>query len=213
MSVDPNLRTGRLSAEEKELFEGYKSHPVSDGGVGGPKKADVSAEHLQKQRELRADIEKEIYRLRLSDLDELLIVLRGLPAEFLSVYLMLMDATYGETNLGSGLGYRDNEIPGTGVQKNPWPLSSVAPQSGQAAHKKFIGQSRDFIRSQKNSGLKDRTDRRLRKLTREIKFELSSHSGQKEPKAIRQCAGTCRKFGEAEWLYCPRCGGPMQEVD
>lgn len=210
---DPNILTGRPGADERELLDGYKPHAVGDGGVGGPKRADVSADHLQKQRELRDAVLGEIYRLRLSDMDELLTVLRGLPTEFLSVYLMLMDATYGETNMGSGPGYRDSEIPGAGRQQNPWPVTSSAPQGLRGAQSKFNGKSRDFIRSQKNSDLKDRTDRRLRKLTREIKFELSSHSGQKEPKAIRQCAGTCRKFGEAEWLYCPRCGGPMQEVD
>lgn len=212
MNEDLDLRQGRPQEDEVWL-EGYKSHPVSDGGVGGPKREDVSAEHLQKQRDLKGAVLGEVYRMRLADMDELLIVLRGLPKDFLFVYLMLMDATYGEGSLGSGPGYRDDEIPGTGRQVNPWPLTSVAPQSGQAAHKKFVGKSKDFVRSQKNSDLKDRTDRRLRKLTRELKYELSGHTGQKEPKAIRKCSGKCKKIGESEWLYCPRCGGPMVEVD
>lgn len=55
---------------------------------------------------------------------------------------------------------------------------------------------------------KRKVDRKLRALAREMKVWLdgSAHSGQ------RRCS-SCKRYGDAEWLYCPWDRAPMEEVD
>jgi hypothetical protein len=57
---------------------------------------------------------------------------------------------------------------------------------------------------------RSKLDRRIRRMAREIQAFLDGKDVKVES---RKCAGKCRKIGEAEWVYCPRCGGPMEQVD
>jgi len=80
---------------------------------------------------------------------------------------------------------------------------------GGAKGSRKSGGSKDFIRSEAAFNEKSRIDRKLRKLTREIKAWLrDSHEARDD---VRRCT-VCRKFGEPEWLYCPRDGKPMESV-
>jgi hypothetical protein len=52
-----------------------------------------------------------------------------------------------------------------------------------------------------------RIDAKLRKLGREIR----SWRGDAERSAGRRCS-YCKRFGDDEWVYCPWCRSPMEEV-
>ena len=80
---------------------------------------------------------------------------------------------------------------------------------GGAKGSRKSGGSKDFIRSEAAFNFKSKVDRKLRKLAREIKVWLQDSPGERDD--VRRCT-VCRKFGEPEWLYCPRDGKPMESV-
>lgn len=80
---------------------------------------------------------------------------------------------------------------------------------GGAKGSRKSGGSKDFIRSIAAFNYKTKVDRKLRKLTREIKTWLQGSGEYRDD--VRRCT-VCRKFGEPEWLYCPQDGKPMESV-
>lgn len=80
---------------------------------------------------------------------------------------------------------------------------------GGAKGSRKSGGSKDMIRSEAAFNYKSKIDRKLRKLTREIKTWLQGSGEYRDD--VRRCT-VCRKFGEPEWLYCPQDGKPMESV-
>jgi hypothetical protein len=71
------------------------------------------------------------------------------------------------------------------------------------------GGSQEMIASQKHFNFKSRIDARLRRIAREITYFLDDTTPQE---ALRRCS-VCRTFGESSWLYCPKDGKPMENVE
>lgn len=76
---------------------------------------------------------------------------------------------------------------------------------GGAKGSRKSGKSADLIRSEAAFVFKGRMDRKLRKLSREIKAWME---GSESTVEVRRCS-VCRQYGDSEWLYCPKDGKPM----
>ena len=193
------------------LPDGYKPHPVSDGGVGGPKRNDAKGKKVidveQARRSLQDTLQSRGSGLGVEEID---ILLRFFPLDLLWQYARLLDKCFGERRLGSGRGYDENDL-GLGARSKER-LTSVAPQYRGGAEKSAGGSSVVPIRSEGAVLMRSKIDRRLRRIGREIKSYLDEREIGRPSPVVRQCSGKCKKFGEAEWLYCPNCGGPMQET-
>lgn len=155
------------------------------------------------------------------------VISRWMPRDLVTWYVALCGRITGP----SGSGMDDTVIPGTGKpygglgSLTSSSSSSLKPDSGKRGQKSSV-----LMRSEWASLLKERTDRKLRKIARELKNALdeddelrmdaaSKGAGGKNGRVRgmaaprRRCSGKCGKFGESDWLYCARCGGPMNEVD
>lgn len=83
-------------------------------------------------------------------------------------------------------------------------------RGGAAGGKKLAGAStKDTISSDMALNQLRKVDRRLRTLAREMAMFLG---GEQRRGTVRRCS-TCKRYGDVEWLYCPRCAAPMEEVD
>lgn len=109
-------------------------------------------------------------------------------------------------------GGESSVIPGVGkvTSDMSWPIRSGAPSglpSKSVSSRKFL--SKDPVASEKAMEERARVDRRLRKIARDIKSWYSGGAFSSN----RICDGQCKKIGDGEWNYCPRCGGRMREMD
>jgi hypothetical protein len=153
---------------------------------------------------------------------------RWMPRDLVTWYVALCGRITGP----SGPGMDDMVIPGTGKpygglgSLTSYGSSSLKPDSGKRGQKSSV-----LMRSEWASLLKERTDRKLRKIARELKNALDEDDdelrmgaaskgvggkngvGGRSAAPRRRCSGRCGKFGESDWLYCARCGGPMNEMD
>jgi hypothetical protein len=165
--------------------EDYKPHPVSDGGGVA-----------------------RVWKVNVDDADDLL--RRFLPDAFVFCYERLVDLSFGERNLGSAGGYDETKVLDEKADKVKAGQArrSAEPVKGAGLGKRGSGRSPIFTESAVN--YRSKLDRRLRRMAREIQAFLDGKGARIES---RKCAGKCRKIGEAEWVYCPRCGGPMEQVD
>lgn len=76
---------------------------------------------------------------------------------------------------------------------------------------KQVGKTARTMRDERAFRLKVKIDKRLRAMAREINAFLDGVD--KRLATQRVCAGRCKHFGDAEWNYCPSCGGPMRELE
>lgn len=74
-----------------------------------------------------------------------------------------------------------------------------------------VGKTSRTLKDEKFFNFKVKTDKKLRRLAREILALLEDRGP--EMAGMRVCAGRCRKFGDGEWVFCARCGGPMREIE
>lgn len=88
---------------------------------------------------------------------------------------------------------------------------AVYGKKGKFASGKPSGDSsRAVIRDRRLWEYKRRVDKKLRKLAGEIELQLSGYSGDRTEQ--KRCTA-CKKLGEDDWSYCPRCGGKMEFDD
>jgi hypothetical protein len=198
--------------------DGYASHAVGDGGVGGPKDKRES-ERLDRKVETDGVRKREIVRLADSrhglSLDELMMVLRYLPKGFLGLYMALIDRGVGERALGSGSGAGNGlavQDSGRSVAGLGQVSSGVVQKRGGAkkGKKPSGGNSSIQFKSQPAIDERGRIDRKLRTVGRQMAAFMADDVSDV---ARRVCGGKCKKIGESDWLFCPRCGGPMIEQD
>lgn len=198
--------------------DGYASHAVGDGGVGGPKDF-AESNRLDEAARVSGVKKKEIAGLADSrhglSLDELLMVLRYLPKGFLGLYMALIDRGVGERALGSGSGAGNGlAVPDSGraVAGLGQVASGVVQKRGGAKKgKKPSGGNGSLEFANKGAiDYRSKTDRKLRAIGREMSTYLGDDVSVG---GVRVCAGKCKRIGESDWIYCPRCGGPMAERD
>lgn len=79
---------------------------------------------------------------------------------------------------------------------------------------KVLGKTSKTMKNEVAFRFKQKVDKRLRGLAREI---LSLLDGNRDTivrmAATRICTGRCKKIGEYSWSFCPSCGGPMRDPD
>jgi hypothetical protein len=137
---------------------------------------------------------------------------RWMPRDFVTWYVAVVNLIDG----GSGSGVDETAIPGLGRAYGGIGTSkSEASESLKLNSKKMAAKSSVLMRNEWASVVKENVDRKLRKIARELKNKLDDDvkraaTGQK--RIGRKCSGKCGKFGESDWVYCARCGGPMQEI-
>lgn len=117
-------------------------------------------------------------------------IVRKLPNGFIEAYGYLHSLALADSaSMNGGRGY--DEVSDTRIK-------------GGAKPPKKYGSNRDPLKSSSANGYIDTVNRKLRRIGREIKGFIEHNSPNAE---MRQCSNRkCRRFAEAEWLYCPWCG-------
>lgn len=139
---------------------------------------------------------------------------RILPEQFVAVYEALYCKALDDGMSGSraaetaGLGKADGKPVGQ------WRVSTGETTSMDkigGPGTKQVGKTARTMKDERAFRMRVKIDKRLKNMAREINAFLEGTS----TKVINQrvCAGRCRKFGDYEWSYCPRCGGPMRELE
>lgn len=239
---DPNVRYGPLGVEEKELKVGDagglgRDVVVESGDVGLTVRDDGSGKsRAERSRKEWRDLERDVVgRVGLAGVDELLMVVRYLPAGFLRAYMLLIDRGAGEGNLGSaggggsgsggGGGREDADFKLVGAERDSaLGLTGVVGDNGKAKRRR-TGEDESSIKvsakgknkkskvlffSESGIDYRRKLDRKLRLISREILGYLADDRGVA---VSRVCSGSCKRIGDGEWLFCPNCAGPMVERD
>ncbi len=87
--------------------------------------------------------------------------------------------------------------------------TKVVSGSGRAGGGKHSRKTSNALRDERLFREKDKIDKRLRRLAREIVAILE---GTESTEHARRCGGRCGRLGQGDWLYCPNCSGPMSEL-
>jgi hypothetical protein len=143
------------------------------------------------------------------------ILVRYLPPEFVRMYSALIDMMTGPGTgyAGSGLGVGDeNAIQGVGKKRGGLGLASSGGSESLSLKNKVKGkgESPALVKSERAMVMRSKMDRALRKLARQMKIWLREEVDAKIDR--RKCSGKCGRFGESDWIYCAKCGGPMYDV-
>lgn len=131
-------------------------------------------------------------------------VLYMLPAEFVRGYTDLFHRalTTGEEGRGS----RDDQKAELGKARG----------KGAKAGKKAT-RGAFFIRSEKALGEKERIDRALRKLARQMRDAGNAATGKETVlrcgEGVEQTEAGCGRWVENTWRYCPHCGKDQKVAD
>lgn len=128
------------------------------------------------------------------------------PAEFLpdfivSAYEILYVETYGSDAQYLGDPNALSHLPLRA------PLNSNQNQTrGVAVQKKKLSSSqRSPLKNERAFRIKQKYDRKLRKVMRELKTELADREAPPQPRCSR-----CARLGDGDWMYCPACGHRME---
>jgi hypothetical protein len=139
---------------------------------------------------------------------------RYLPAGFLFAYeVLILRGSVLNLGLRGGRGYDEGRDVRSGRRRGG--LGSA--RSGEpelrltASPPSRRGGSRDLVRDEVALAKRKSVDRKLRKLGREM---LTFLEGVEKSRTVRRCTGKkCRQFAEEDWIYCPRCASPVEEID
>lgn len=138
-------------------------------------------------------VEVEVYRLLPSGF------LREYEGLCLRAFLPLNGTPGGDPSVGVAEGRAVRVRTSTGQTET----------RGAAHNRKRQGLSqRGVVGDERALRLKDKIDRKLRALAREIR---GVENGEVRNE-MRRCS-RCRTFAEGDWLYCPRDGAPTEQVD
>ena len=145
---------------------------------------------------------------------------RILPDLFTTMYEVLYarglhDGTMGESHPLSGLG-AELEIadgkPANQYRTSTSQVTSIGKKTGpKKSATKRVGKTARTMREERMWKYRQKVDKRLRKIAREIADVLDGKPERLA--AARRCTGKCQRFGDDDWVFCARCGGPMREVD
>lgn len=209
-----SLRLDESDLDERNLVRGVvsSSRAVLDGMAGAPRVREDD-DRLRRSRLAAIELAGVVEGARLSGVEELLMLVRYLPESFVAAYLRLIDRAVGEKNLGSGRGYDQNDL-GLGARSGVQTKSEVRGYRGSAekSGKPSSGMGMP-IQSEEAMYDLDRYRKRLRNMAREMMVFLRDEaSGEGRSILRRRCSGRCGRLGNAEFLFCPNCGAPMQDV-
>jgi hypothetical protein len=138
------------------------------------------------------------------------VIARWMPRDFVQWYVALVSLITGPSGYG---GVDENVVPGTGkAYGGMGAVKSASSESLKLTGGQFRPGSAVLMRSEWASDMRVKVDRKLRKIARDLKNMLDDDS-KRRSYVRRRCAGQCKKFGEADWLYCAKCGGRMEQVD
>ena len=134
-------------------------------------------------------------------------VLLYLPETFVERYEELWHRAYGTGAVSV------SDVGRSGVVKNDVRLRSNQADrvGGVGVGKKASARVTSVVHSGHAVNVKQRIDRKLRALAREIVAAMAD--GDARITMPRRCAGRCARWADPEWNYCPNCGGPTQTVD
>lgn len=167
-------------------------------------------ERLVRARAGLAGLDVALGEARLG-VEELEILVRYIPKDLMQAYIRLVDAMVGEKALGSGRGYDENDMGLGGRSGVVGSSGSPLYRGGAARNEKPTSAFTVPIRSEAAVDYRGRLDRRLRNEARKLKSFLADNDERVVLK--RRCSGKCKRLGDAEWLYCPHCAGPMIDVE
>jgi hypothetical protein len=150
---------------------------------------------------------------------------RILPEQFMNVYEALWLATftdgvegYGERNAAAAELERATGKVTAGVGARGARLSSgvmdvVGTRNGGSDKKsrsKVVGKTTKTLKNERNFLFKQKMDKRLRRMGKEILSYLEGSELEKDK--IRKCF-VCKTYGSCSWYFCPQCGGRMTDED
>lgn len=141
---------------------------------------------------------------------------RFMPAGLVDLYERLLAEEFGAQRLGSSRPGDPYALVGVGRASGGLRATKSGQADIRAGARRGKGPAPAVpLRSERAMHYRTKVDRRLRKIVVELRSYLASLD---DPAAVplpvvRQCVGKCKKFGDTDWLYCPRCGGPMSEMD
>ena len=134
-------------------------------------------------------------------------VLLMLPPAFTEAYEQVYLRAFGAAVAGTQR--RDGEAARATVRRGVARTSSGGVDHvGTAGPVTGSGGSRVPVADERALAAKAWADRKLRALAR----DLTRRMGGDGAAGQRRCAGKCKKFGDPEWLFCPWCGGPTEDV-
>lgn len=135
-------------------------------------------------------------------------VLMMLPPGFTDAYEKVYLAAFGAAVMGTQR--RDGDVQRAAVRSGSARVSSGGVDSiGVAGPQRGSGGSRVPVADERALAAKAWADRKLRALARDLNARLG---GNGQDVVQRRCAGRCKRIGDADWLYCPWCGGPTEDV-
>lgn len=144
-------------------------------------------------------------------------VLRYLPEGFLLQYELLWLRAYGAAG-GAGERRADPDAAVVGTRRVVRTSTGQTETRGgaHAGHRAPGTGTKVTVRDDRAFRAKQRADRKLRAIGRDIADELGlmSGGGGVERAGVRRCTRpTCRKWAEESWTYCPWDGAPTEEVN
>ena len=134
--------------------------------------------------------------------------LRMMPDTFVDAYGALWEAALVHPE--SSRGNSDANIRVAPRVRRARTSTGQTETRGPAKRGKGGGSGKDVVKNEAALAAKQRIDRKLRKLTREMSLFLSS--SEEERPVPRKCI-RCKKYGEDEWAYCPYDGAAMMSED
>lgn len=193
--------------EKTELLIGECAH-CRAAGIALPATIPVKARPKEPKREV-----KQIRSVAMTASSDL--AMRFIPKGLLEFYEQVVMEEFGSNNLGTGKAVDPNQLPGIGRRVGGLGSArSGRPDIRSVTRVGTANARRQVIRSERAMTERARIDRKLKRIVREMKNFLASldDPNVEAVPTHRRCAGRCTKFGDPDWLYCARCGGPMQEV-
>jgi hypothetical protein len=141
--------------------------------------------------------------------NDLEIVARFLPAGLVDLYARVLEI---EFQLSPGSRANSTNIPGVGRGSGPR-ISTTQTETRSVTRTHTARADWTVIRSERALMGRYRLDRKLKRIVNDLRYLLAEVNGADHTRPLmRQCAGRCRKIGESDWLFCARCGGPMQDI-
>jgi len=175
---------------------------VSDGMPSDEESADTSEAQFWYQSGYERAVADTRGRVALAA-DEL----RMLPGAFVDAYGALWGASLRHPQGTLASDYRETVV--APRVKRARTSTGQTETRGLAKGSRKSGRSVDPVVSLRYLREKARIDRKLRKITREIEAVLSGGRGLT---VVKRCP-KCQRFGDEEWVFCPREGAMLMVVE
>jgi hypothetical protein len=179
-------------------------------GTGGPEKgpAPTVSGGRRSQRPLPKSLKRRVVPVT-QVLNVEREVLAALPSDFLHRYEQVWLQAFGAALGGRGSAAVNPVASTSRVVRMT--TGQTETRGGAKSGKKLAGASdKNIVSSERALEFKRSLDADLRKVNRRMRVWLSK-PGDKESMG-RRCS-VCKRFGDDEWVYCPRDGKPMEERD